>query len=119
MRIYRREDIAGRSLTEFDSIGDIRFVSDGIVQIELPAGGRIGLHPSADEQLFIVVAGEGDVRSGSDVAHVAAGDAVRWSAGEEHETTTQNGLVAIVIEPAYALSMSSRNSALPLTGGAP
>jgi hypothetical protein len=92
MKIYRREDTRGRSLTEFDSIGDIRFV---------------------------VVAGEGDVRSGLDVAHVAAGDAVRWSAGEEHETTTETGLVAIVIEPAQALSTSSRNSALPLTGGAP
>ena len=99
MKIVRRDDLRGRPLTEFGSVGDIRFVSDGVVRIELPPGGRIGMHPAVDEQLFILVAGEGDVRSGSDTVHVVAGDAVRWSRGEEHETTTETGLVAIVIEP--------------------
>jgi quercetin dioxygenase-like cupin family protein len=99
MKILRREELPGRPLTEFGSVGDIRFISDSVVRIELPPGGRIGTHPAVDEQLFIVVAGEGDVRSGSDAVHVVAGDAVRWSPGEEHEMTTETGLVAIVVEP--------------------
>ena len=99
MKVLRREDVPGRPLAEFGSVGDVQFVSDSVVRMELPPGGRIGMHPAVDEQLFILVAGEGDVRSGSEVAHVVAGDAVRWSRGEEHETTTQTGLVAIVIEP--------------------
>ena len=99
MKILRREELPGRPLTEFGSVGEIRFVSDTVVRIELPPGGRIGMHPAVDEQLFILVAGEGDVRSGSEAVHVVAGDAVRWLRGEEHETTTQTGLVAIVIEP--------------------
>jgi quercetin dioxygenase-like cupin family protein len=99
VKVCHRDDLPGRALTEFGSVGDIRFLADDVVRIELPPGGRIGMHPAVGEQLFIVVAGEGDVRSGSDTAHVVAGDAVRWSPGEEHETTTETGLVAIVVEP--------------------
>ena len=99
MKVLRRDELPGRPLTEFGGVGYIRFVSDSVVRIELPPGGRIGMHPAVDEQLFIVVAGEGEVHSGPDAVHVVAGDAVRWSCGEEHETTTETGLVAFVIEP--------------------
>jgi len=99
VKVARRGELPSRQLVEFESVGVVTFVAERVVRIDLPAGGRIGMHPAVGEQLFVVVAGEGEVRSGSEAVHVSAGDAVRWAAGEEHETTTETGLVAIVVEP--------------------
>jgi quercetin dioxygenase-like cupin family protein len=99
MKIVRRGELPSRQLVEFGSVGVVTFVADGVVRMDLPPGGRIGMHPAVGEQLFVVVEGEGEVRSGSEAAHVSAGDAVIWAAGEEHETPTETGLVAIVVEP--------------------
>jgi quercetin dioxygenase-like cupin family protein len=56
-------------------------------------------HPAASDQLFVVVQGEGWA-SGDDGAEqaIAAGTAVFWPAGEEHETRSQAGLTAIIVE---------------------
>ena len=56
-------------------------------------------HPAASDQLFVVVLGEGGA-SGGDAADepITAGTAVFWPAGEEHETSTDVGLTAIVVE---------------------
>ncbi len=64
-------------------------------------GGRIARHPADVPQLFAVVEGRGWV-SGADGEReaIAAGEAVVWSAGEEHETGTDERLIAIVIEAA-------------------
>jgi len=65
----------------------------------LGPGGRIARHPATLPQILAVLEGEGHV-SGADNAFVpiAAGEAVFWSAGEEHETLTDSGLTALVIE---------------------
>jgi quercetin dioxygenase-like cupin family protein len=70
-----------------------------VVRILLGPGGVVGRHPAAADQLFIVVEGEGWV-SGSEGerASVAAGAAVFWAQGEEHESGTDSGLTAIVVE---------------------
>ena len=70
-----------------------------VVCIRLARGGVLGRHPAAVEQLFVVVEGEGWV-SGPDGQRVpvAAGTAVHWSAGEEHESGSDEGLTAIVVE---------------------
>jgi quercetin dioxygenase-like cupin family protein len=70
-----------------------------VTLVELGAGGRLGTHPAATEQLLVVLAGDAEV-SGADgaVARVGAGAAVFWAAGEEHETTTVGGVRALVIE---------------------
>ena len=62
-------------------------------------GGRIGRHQASVAQLLAVVDGSGWV-SGADgePQAVSAGQAVWWQAGEEHETWTESGLTAIVIE---------------------
>jgi hypothetical protein len=59
----------------------------------------LGRHPALSTQLFCVVQGDGEV-SGADGIPVSieAGQAALWEAGEEHETTTTEGLTAIVIE---------------------
>ena len=65
----------------------------------LGPGGVIGRHPASVEQLLVVVEGSGWV-SGADGERVAirAGEAAFWEAGEEHETTSDDGMTAIVIE---------------------
>lgn len=62
-------------------------------------GGLIGRHPASVEQLLVVVDGSGWV-SGADGERrpIAAGKAVFWEAGEEHETASDDGLTAVVIE---------------------
>ena len=65
----------------------------------LDAGGRIGRHPATVAQILAVVEGRGWV-SGADgePQAIGAGEAAFWDAGEEHETWTDDGLTAIVIE---------------------
>jgi quercetin dioxygenase-like cupin family protein len=62
-------------------------------------GGRIARHPAAVPQVLAVLEGSGEVSGASGLAEpIAAGDAVYWPEGEEHETTTADGLTALVVE---------------------
>jgi quercetin dioxygenase-like cupin family protein len=64
----------------------------------LAAGGRIARHPAAVPQLLAVVEGNGRVSGDGGEHELRAGEAVFWDAGEEHETTTDGGLTAVIIE---------------------
>ena len=70
-----------------------------VVCLRLGAGGVLGRHPASVDQVFVVVEGEGWV-SGTDGERLAvtAGNAVYWEAGEEHESGTDGGMTAIVVE---------------------
>ena len=77
-------------------------VPDGgahVVRIRLEPCGVLGRHAARADQLFVVVEGAG-VASGADgdAIPVAAGTAIYWPAGEEHETRSEGGLTAIVVE---------------------
>jgi quercetin dioxygenase-like cupin family protein len=65
----------------------------------LAPGGRIARHPATYPQILAVLDGSGEV-SGSDgpAEPIGAGEAVFWKAGEEHETTSEAGLTALIIE---------------------
>ncbi len=65
----------------------------------LASGGRIARHPASVPQILAVVAGSGWV-SGSDGREepIEAGIAVFWETGESHETRTDDGLTAIILE---------------------
>jgi quercetin dioxygenase-like cupin family protein len=65
----------------------------------LGPGGRIARHPATMPQILAVLEGAGHV-SGPDGAFepIDAGEAVFWAAGEEHETVTDGGLTALVLE---------------------
>jgi GrpB-like predicted nucleotidyltransferase (UPF0157 family)/quercetin dioxygenase-like cupin family protein len=75
------------------------------VQImHLPAGGRIGRHPTAVDQLFAVVAGEAIVSGADGVERtIGAGRAAHWTTGEEHETRSETGCTAVGIEGRFEL----------------
>lgn len=104
MEFYIFSKDVGKNITHYNS----NFIMSRILQTDnvakigcmhLGKEGIIGYHEATVDQLFLVVAGEGYVRSGEeDPVFVQAGDAVFWKSGEWHETKTTNGLTAIVIE---------------------
>jgi quercetin dioxygenase-like cupin family protein len=61
--------------------------------------GRIIRHPATVPQILAVLEGAGSV-SGADgeFEPIAAGEAVFWAAGEQHETRTDEGLTALILE---------------------
>ena len=63
------------------------------------AGGRIVRHPATVPQILAVIEGSGEVSGADGVTEaIAAGEAVFWAEGEEHETRTEAGLTALVLE---------------------
>ncbi|MGD6816765.1 cupin [Metabacillus sp. 84] len=104
MKIFQFNKNSGRKITKSDS----DFVLSPITRTEnaaqigcmhLEANGRIGYHQAAVPQLLLIVNGEGWVRGESEeYTHVQNGEAVLWDKDEWHETKTDTGLMAIVIE---------------------
>lgn len=107
MKLYLFERGGGKAVTAFGSEG---FTMAGIVReaedvhigcMYLEKGGIVGGHPATVPQLLLVMAGEAIVRSGGGESHtIGPGTAACWEAGEWHETRTETGLTAIVIESA-------------------
>jgi quercetin dioxygenase-like cupin family protein len=99
----RRIDLGGeREVTAPGSISArVRRLAAGahVVVIELGPGGVVGRHPAGVAQLFAVVLGTGWV-SGADGNResIAAGEAVVWEGGEEHESGSDEGMTVLVVE---------------------
>ena len=70
-----------------------------VVVIEIGPGGVVARHPTVVAQLFVVVRGSGWV-SGADGERqeIRAGEAVLWEPGEEHESGSDDGMTALVVE---------------------
>ncbi|MGR9050698.1 cupin domain-containing protein [Halobacillus faecis] len=104
MNIYSFKKETGRKIEKFQS----DFIMARITRTQkdahigcmhLDEGGVIGYHQAVVPQLLLVVAGEGMVRGEEErFTPVKSGDAVYWEKDEWHETKTDNGLTAIVIE---------------------
>lgn len=107
MKLYLFERGGGKTVTAFGSEG---FTMAGIVReaedthigcMYLEKGGIVGGHPAPVPQLLLVMAGEAVVRSdGGEPQTIGPGTAAYWESGEWHETRTETGLTAIVIESA-------------------
>jgi quercetin dioxygenase-like cupin family protein len=101
---FRLAELPGRAVGQFGSRFDIapllRIAGGAHVALaRLPPAGLIGRHPAVSGQLLIVVEGSGWVSGeGGERQPIAPGDGVFWSAGEEHETGSDGGLTAILIE---------------------
>ena len=106
MRLYRFDTEAGHPITRFGServaIIGIARVAEGDVQIgcmRLEPGGRVGAHQATTRQLFLVVRGAGWVRGPeAERTPIVADQAACWEPGEEHESGSESGMVALVIE---------------------
>lgn len=104
MKIFHFNGQTGRRVTKYGS----NFILNKMIQTEQPAqivhmdlnrGDNIGAHETHVNQLLIVTGGSGYVRGCEDIWYeVSSGEAVGFSAGEIHETRTDSGLTAIVIE---------------------
>jgi quercetin dioxygenase-like cupin family protein len=70
-----------------------------VAVIEVEPGGVVARHPAGSFQLFAVVSGSGWV-SGAERGRepVAAGEAVVWDPGEEHESGSDVGMTVLVVE---------------------
>ncbi|MFD0047864.1 cupin [Actinomycetes bacterium NPDC127524] len=112
MKVYQFNKEVGKKITKFDS----NFVLSRITNIEkaahigcmhLDANGLIGYHQADVPQLLLIVSGEGRVRGETDeYLKVHSGEAVFWDKDEWHETKTDTGLTAIVIESQELITSS-------------
>jgi quercetin dioxygenase-like cupin family protein len=117
MRIFSFDPNSGRPLTQWmDTEGKShrvdpkasKTVISPIFLTQVPsrfacfhvgAGGFIPRHPAHGPQLFVVVEGSGWV-SGEDGKRIPiqSGRAAYWGPGENHESGTDKGMKAIVVE---------------------
>ncbi len=105
MKIFRYDSGTGREIKEYNSSSV--FISP-ILQIEQDAvihlmsfdpQGIIGSHQARGPQVLLIIRGEGWVRSeNSESISVTIGEAVIWDVGEWHESGSEGGMVALVIE---------------------
>lgn len=105
MRVYNFAKEAGKSIDAFGSrqllMSRILTAADSphVGCMHLGENGLVGWHQAPIPQLFLVVSGEGWVRAGEEAdISISAGSAVYCDKGEWHETRTETGLTAIVIE---------------------
>lgn len=104
MEIFSFAKTHGRHVSQFDSdfIISRLAITEGRTAIScmyLEEDGMIGFHEATVNQILYVVAGEGYVcGENKEFKLLQAGDAVFWKEGEWHETKTNAGLTAIVIE---------------------
>ena len=70
-----------------------------LVTVRLRAGGVIGRHPAAARQLLVVLSGDAVVSGAhGDPVVLGPGQAAVWEPNEPHETRSETGLVALVVE---------------------
>ena len=106
MRIFRFDPDTGKKIEQYCSVDAI---FNGILRIEtqlqigvitLEPGGLIGEHEASEDQLLLVVRGSAWVR-GVDESwqkFLALGRAAFWTKGEFHQTGSETGMTAVVIE---------------------
>ncbi|WP_458124448.1 cupin [Paenibacillus sp. Z3-2] len=104
MRIFQFKQESGKRITKFES----NFVMSRITQthkeahigcMHLDKDGEIGYHQAVVPQLLLIVNGEGWVRGETnEYIKIHCAEAVLWDKHEWHETKTETGLMAIVIE---------------------
>jgi hypothetical protein len=70
-----------------------------VVVIEVGPGGVVGRHPAVGAQLFTVVRGSGWISGGDGEREpIGTGEAALWEAGEDHESGSEEGMTALVVE---------------------
>jgi quercetin dioxygenase-like cupin family protein len=104
LRIISLEGFPGRAIDAHGSrgfsVGAFGLTADAhLVVVRLKPGGVIGRHPAQGRQLLAVLVGDASV-SGSygEPVLIGPGQAAVWEPYEEHETRSETGLTAMVIE---------------------
>ncbi|MFZ3579730.1 cupin [Virgibacillus sp. DJP39] len=118
MEFYKFDKYSGKAILKFNS----DFIMSRIIQTEkvthigcmhLEENGVIGYHQAVTPQLLLIMNGKGYVRGEpEEYFKVQLGDAIFWKKDEWHETKTDKGLTAIVVESEElnpSLFMSTKN----------
>lgn len=104
MRILQLDAGRAREVTDFGSerftVTPMAQVARGVMTcLRLGPGGRIGRHSAVRRQLFLVVAGDAMVSGDDEVEYaLKPGHAAVWEAGENRETRSLSGMMAIIVE---------------------
>jgi quercetin dioxygenase-like cupin family protein len=104
VRVLDLTTIPAKHMTHFQSkdfaiAGVGSTAASHVAVARLGPGGSIGRHPAATAQMLVVLQGEAWVSgSGEDTLLIGPGQAVVWEDGEQHETRTELGLLALIIE---------------------
>ncbi|NYG57727.1 quercetin dioxygenase-like cupin family protein [Nocardioides daedukensis] len=104
MRVFHLGAIPHRMIDAHDSIGfsvgALGISADAhLVVVRLKPGGTIGGHPAPGRQLLLVIDGDATVTGGQgDQRTVGPGEAAVWEAGEQHTTSSVNGLLGFLVE---------------------
>jgi len=105
MKLFRFDVEVGEGVDRFGSSGFViskivRLYEEAVVHCAyLKADGVIGFHQATTPQLFLVVHGRGWVRGAEpDRTPIQAGQAAYWKKNEWHESGTETGMTAILIE---------------------
>jgi gentisate 1,2-dioxygenase len=65
----------------------------------LDPGGHVGRHRTTTRQLFMIVKGQGWVRTGKGNRRpMRSGEGVSWKTGEWHEAGSDEGMTVVVVE---------------------
>ena len=104
MRVIRLDAVPRRGIESPGSagltVGALGITADAhLVVVRLRPRGVIGRHPAAARQLLAVVSGDATV-SGHDgvTVEIGPGQAAVWEPNEPHETRSEHGLTALVVE---------------------
>ena len=104
MEFYTFGKESGKQIAKFESdfIMSRILLTDKEINIgcmHLDENGIVGYHQAVVPQLLLVVSGQADVRNEKDTYFtIKPGDAVFWEKDEWHETKSETGLTAIVIQ---------------------
>ena len=105
MKLYRFDRTIAEQRTDFGSkhFGLVRILQTttrlNVVCIYLDPGSSLAWHQAKEDQLFMIVEGEGEVIGyDKQPTIIKAGEAAFWESGEWHETRTQSGLTAVALE---------------------
>lgn len=102
MHVFAIDDLTARNISSFGSsgFGVVPVAADAhVVVAKLAPGGVIARHRAIVDQILVVLTGEAHVSGEDAVKHVLrSGSAALWLAGESHETSTEAGMTALIIE---------------------
>jgi quercetin dioxygenase-like cupin family protein len=106
VKLYRFDASASHPISAYGSdnvvMSGIQRIAEGALQIGcmyIGTQGIVGYHQATTRQLFLIVEGAGWVRGEDAKRHpVTPGQAAFWEAGEWHESGSDFGMTAIVLE---------------------
>jgi hypothetical protein len=105
MKLISQDQFKGIVITQFGSKNSKQYPilkTNGQTQVStlnLEPEGIIGMHKAVTDQLFLIFKGNGWIRNEtSERIDLKEGMGVLWEKGELHESGTDSGMLALVIE---------------------